>query len=812
VRSQRFFASAGLAALAFVCAPSARAENPTAKLVDLLKPRFSSDKPHPLADPGGRIPFLVELAPGEDARALGLFEMAPGIASGRLAPDEFTIFRTANRNRRISVSPRMQPTLEVSRETSGVPSFFEATEGVGTGKGVVVGVVDTGIDITHPGFFDDDGNSRIAWLLTWGPPRGIHPEIEEAMGCTDPAQTSCAVFSAEDLPKTDIPEDLHDFVGHGTHVTSIAAGNGKRGSAKAPKNIGMAPEATIVFAAPSQNGGFADDEIIRGTKFVFDRAEAMGMPAVVNLSLGGDFGPHDGTSLLEAGVAAFVGDDKPGRVIVAAAGNSGGLFETADVSQLGIHTEVHIEDHAPARLPIYVPDVTGGNIYVWATFRPGDEISVGLEGPDIVRWIDQVHPGEEAGYSDDDADGAVINNLVKGDSALNNDTNSAVISWSGTWPKDSGFAITLEGHGDAQLWVVGQGAATSGAYFVQATKQGTVNQPGTHPRLLAVGCTVNRVEWTSIEGPVGLTSFGNGEKALQDSACYFSGAGPTPFGVPKPEISAPGAFVAAAMGVDADPRTHELTMFSGLGCPDDGFCNVIDDHYGIASGTSMSAPHVSGAVALLLQQDVLDNDVIDLTQARVTNILQASARKPTGNLELGSQIGVGALDLRHALQVFKEDEAGNSGIVPDVAQSFWFLSAESARPDESWPITGSISLRRPDGTVASGLDGSLLRVEVTGGGLLRSAQKIRHGFFQFVVAGRSGDGGTTMRVRVLYDGAQIGETLSLPVAIDAWAIGAEVTADGGLFCGSAPRGANGASSWPLLVLGVALTRRRRAHL
>jgi subtilisin family serine protease len=269
--------------------------------------------------------------------------------------------------------------------------------------------------------------------------------------------------------------------------------------------------------------------------------------------------------------------------------------------------------------------------------------------------VGQVPPGEEAGYSDDDVEAAVVNNLVNDNSAINSDTNSAVLSWNGTWAADSGFAITLEGHGDAQLWVVGQGAATEGAYFVQGTKQGTVNLPGTHPRLLAVGCTVNRLEWTSVEGPVGLDAFGGATTAIEDSACYFSGAGPTPFGVPKPEIAAPGAFIGAAMGVDADPRTHDNhTMFTGASCPDDGFCNVLSDNYGIASGTSMSAPHVTGAVALLLEQDAT------LTQARATEILQASARKPLGSVPYGSQIGAGALDLAHALEALAEEPASGA--------------------------------------------------------------------------------------------------------------------------------------------------------
>src|SRR6185312_11665487 len=109
--------------------------------------------------------------------------------------------------------------------------------------------------------------------------------------------------------------------GHGTHVTSIAAGNGGISIHAKPTYAGVAPGATLIIANPSSGGGFFDADVLRAANFIFNRADALQQPVVCNLSLGGDFGPHDGTTALEKGLSAMVGDDKPGRAIVVAAGN-----------------------------------------------------------------------------------------------------------------------------------------------------------------------------------------------------------------------------------------------------------------------------------------------------------------------------------------------------------------------------------------------------------------------------------------------------------------------------------------------------------
>jgi hypothetical protein len=341
-------------------------------------------------------------------------------------------------------------------------------------------------------------------------------------------------------------------------------------------------------------------------------------------------------------------------------------------------------------------------------------------------------------------------------------------------------------------------------------REGTINTPASHPRLLAVGCTLNRLQWQPVPPPggiskgVGLPEFGPDKDPVEDSLCFFSAGGPTPLGVPKPEIVAPGAFVASAMSMDADPRLQPGGMFDGAGCPDDSKCYVVGDRYALGIGTSMSAPAVAGAVAVLLDREPT------LTQAQATEILQASARHPSGKVEPRPLMGAGALDLRHALEVLATSEI--VGAPPDPASSWWVMSASTARPDPSWEVQGTVQLRRGDGSIASGLDGSLLRVEVENGTLARSLVKTRHGTFTFAVSAPAGTGGSNMKVRVFYDGQQIGETAVLPIGVDALTAGSGFTVDGGCNCmtpASSPGGGAGALV-ALIPVAASLRRRRRS--
>jgi subtilisin family serine protease len=785
---------------------------PARSLVRLLN---VPNKRHPLADDAGRIAVSVHLPPGVDAQSLGLLPIAPGVGTIRLSPSEVETFGQTHPDLGLSVSPPLRALLDVSSSWTHVTQFRAAT-GLGTGKGVVVGVVDTGLDVTHADFRDAAGKSRVAWMLQGGRmPAGLHPDLEEQFGCTDPKQVKCAVFSGADLDAImngqlalELPGDSF---GHGTHVTSIAAGNGGLMSATPPVYVGLAPEATLVIASPSSDAGFQDVDVLIGAQFIDDRAKALGMPAVINLSLGGDFGPHDGSSVLERGLAALTGDNKPGRAIVAAAGNSGALYQINGRGPFGIHTEVHISPGSEVRVPISTPKSKNGNGFVWITFLPDDEVSVGLDAPDGNQWVRLVEPGSEVGYNGDgNTKAAVVNRLVNGKTPITSRTNSTVVAFNGAWEKGS-FDIILSGHGDAQLWVTGLGdvspSKSEGLLFEKAVRQGTIAIPAADPNILAVGCTLNRIGWDPLTtDPIELQSVGGVINPLPDSICYFSAAGPTPFGVAKPEISAPGGFIAAAMSKDADPRTHTGSLFDGPGCPDGQPCYIVDETHAITSGTSMSSPHVTGAVALLFELDKT------LTQQRVTNVLQAGARYPVGTVIHETQLGAGSLDLEGA-RLMLVDEQGTIQ-EPSIEKSWWVLSSAYARPDPTWPVWGTVELRNAQGAVSTGIAGTDLEVSVTGGILVSPLVKVRHGLFRFAVAGERGSVGKKITVDVRYAGRSIETPRELSIGDDVWRATGKVDATSGgcAWPKSAQTASQQSSPWGMTLgfalAGVGLVRRR----
>jgi subtilisin family serine protease len=262
------------------------------------------------------------------------------------------------------------------------------------------------------------------------------------------------------------------------------------------------------------------------------------------------------------------------------------------------------------------------------------------------------------------------------------------------------------------------------------------------------------------------------------------------------------------MAAAADPRVNPGGLFDEPGCPTSFPCFVVDDYHAVAAGTSMSSPHVAGAVALLMQQDPT------LTQARVTAVLQAGAELPMGHVPYDYQLGPGELDLDGALQALAVEQA--SSLAPDLGRSWYTLSSAYARSDPTWPIWGTVELRRADGTLASGLDGSKLAVDVLGGALIAPPTKVRDGLFRFAVAGPVGGNGTSMTVDVTYAGASMG-TRTLPIGNDYWqemgtieAVGEQcgVTAGAGSGGGGSPRTA-AAGSAALLVLLLGATRARR---
>ena len=176
------------------------------------------------------------------------------------------------------------------------------------------------------------------------PPLGKHPDLEQQYGTTDGNGNvvAGAVWAAADIDALlDVDADLaqlpQDEVGHGTLVASCAAGNGQQGRSA---YRGVAPKATLVVARVDGGGQRGDRQrraVARRRVPLRPRRLPCSSPIVVNLSIGTDFGPHDGTMAWEQALASHVGPSTPGHALVVAAGNSGSIADDP------VHQNVHVD-------------------------------------------------------------------------------------------------------------------------------------------------------------------------------------------------------------------------------------------------------------------------------------------------------------------------------------------------------------------------------------------------------------------------------------------------------------------------------------
>ena len=240
----------------------------------------------------GKLPdlgFPTELLDAQFA-IIDLGEQDP---MGLLEHRQITCFEPARTLTGLAAQPARSGPLDYkSMEAACIPQVHRAY-GL-TGKGVLIGFVDSGLDLTHPEFLGEDGNSRVTalWDMT-------------AQGTPPEGFRRGAFYSGEDIAAGRAPSG--DRSGHGTAVAAVAAGRS-----------GTAPGASIAMV---KLAGAQTTDVMRAVKFLLDQAEAQGMPCVVNLSYGTNWGSHWGQTLFESYIDQSA---QRGRsAIVCAAGNEG---------------------------------------------------------------------------------------------------------------------------------------------------------------------------------------------------------------------------------------------------------------------------------------------------------------------------------------------------------------------------------------------------------------------------------------------------------------------------------------------------------
>ncbi len=442
------------------------------------------------------------------------------------------------------------------------------------GNGVIVGIIDSGIDWKHQDFKNSSG-SRINYLWdmsgSGNAPSGFGYGTEYTKAQIDTNQCS--------------ETDGDDGHGHGTHVAGTAAGNGNALSSY----IGMAPESDIIFVKGFRTGpGFADVDVVNGCNYIFQKAQQMSKPAVINMSLGGHYGPHDGTSLYEQALSNLTGN---GKVIVAAAGNEGGetihLNYTTTGNSYNNSYETFVELYTNAT--VFAADM-------W--YSPGN-ISVGLAAYDnslnLIGYTNPIAPGQKIedlaftinsttyGYVTVDATG--INNPNNGANEViiaidshNGQVNIGNVYWT----------VYTFGTGTFDAWAFtgGQFSTYTPANFIKpGDNQKTVGMPSTAGKVICVGSYVTKTQWVDYNG---VTQNQPGNPVIGQISS-FSSIGPSRDGRIKPDICAPGEVIVAAYSSFLTQTPPSSILQGG--------------QHQKMQGTSMATPHVTGVIALLLEKN-----------------------------------------------------------------------------------------------------------------------------------------------------------------------------------------------------------------
>lgn len=473
------------------------------------------------------------------------------------------------------------------REASCILPVQNGADGL-TGEGILVGIVDSGVDYFHPDFRNEDGSTRILRLwdqsVAGNPPKGYvsgteytKEEIDEALAL------------GETEGRRLVPSG--DFSGHGTAVLGIAAGNG-RASDGVNRGVAYRSDLLVVkMGNPRENSFPRTTELMEGIDYLIRQAVKMRKPIVINVSFGNNYGSHRGDSLLENYIDTVAAMGR--TVIVTGTGNNGSQpWHAGGILQQGKTEEIQLAVGA------FEPTL---NVQLWKDYE--DEMEIYLESPS----------GERIGplYERLGPQRHLLENIElliyygkPGPYQLSQEIYIDFIP-EGNYVDSGVWKVLLSGKrvrsGQYFLWLPGGNVLNRGTGFYSPRAVGTLTIPSTAGKVISVGAYDSR----------------------QNAYADFSGRGSQFLPIRKPDLAAPGVSISAPV-------------------PGGGYATV--------TGTSFAAPFVSGSAALLMEWGIVKGNDPFLYGEKVKAYLRKGAQSVGGYEEYPNvEVGWGRLCLAESI-------------------------------------------------------------------------------------------------------------------------------------------------------------------
>ena len=661
-----------ISAIAIFCAANALAQHPVSlsARTKVALSRLKSDN-----SPQDNIHAFIEIENADAIEALRSLGVKPECRFGNLITASIPMSalpKVMNSGivKKISSAHTVSINNELGRSEINVNAVHQGAglDMAYTGKGVIVGMIDVGIDVNHIAFRDSEGQSRVKCVYM--------PGREKSIGGRHPMIDGEELPGYEYLNKEELDTITADCTTefHGTHTTNTAAG-----SYKGNPYYGMAPEADLVLC-PMDDESLTDANIANCVSYIFKYAESVGKPAVINMSLSSQDGPHDGTSAL---CQVFEYYKNKGNICVLSAGNNGHMkihvskTLASDTDQLCTSLKHEYFDTQRER----------GFISMWSNSNK----------PFTAKFVIYNVPQKKIVYqtpvyiTSDSEDGNIWS--ISGDNTEDADYNEEFAKFfkgrmvfaSELWTNNkmhfySEFLITSKKSASEAVDLVpgfafGGDAGTTfhgwsdGVYttlissgisgWTSGTKESTISDLCTSNATISVGAHVERIKVPSADDPSIVHTYPFVTGDLAD----FSSYGPDVNGIARPEVSAPGVPIVSAINRYYKGEPNEMVLTS----------TIEGDKYrwAVAYGTSQSCPMVTGAIALWLQANKR------LTVENIKEVISATAKVDSYVLEDDkNRWGAGKLDALAGLKYVLENFSGIDEI--EATESLWHLSHDAS--------------------------------------------------------------------------------------------------------------------------------------